>query len=106
MFAVIKSGGKQYKVAKDDVIEVEKLAAEAGKQVELKDVLMLSDAGKVEIGTPLVKGASVTAEVVKQARGPKVIVFKKRRRKNYRRKKGHRQDLMVLKITAIQRGQA
>ena len=104
MYAVIKTGGKQYKVAKDDVIEVERTGAEAGKTVELKDVLMLSDGGKVEIGAPLVKGASVKAEVVELSRGPKVIIFKKRRRKNYRRKKGHRQDLMVLKITAIQRG--
>jgi large subunit ribosomal protein L21 len=104
MFAVIKTGGKQYKVAKDDVIEVEKLDAAAGKTVELKDVLMLGEGGKVEIGQPLIKGASVKAEVVKQARGEKVIVFKKRRRKNYRRKKGHRQDLTVLKITAIARG--
>jgi large subunit ribosomal protein L21 len=104
MFAVIKTGGKQYKVAKDDVIEVERTGAEAGKTVELKDVLMLSDGGTVEIGAPLVKGASVKAEVVELSRGPKVIIFKKRRRKNYRRKKGHRQDLMVLKITAIQRG--
>ncbi len=104
MFAVIKTGGKQYKVAKDDVIEVERTGAEAGKSVEIKDVLMLSDGGKVEIGSPMLKGASVTAEVVELSRGPKVIIFKKRRRKNYRRKKGHRQDLMVLKITSIQRG--
>ncbi len=104
MFAVIKTGGKQYKVAKDDVLEVELLGAEAGKSVQLKDVLMLSDGGKVEIGAPLLKGASVTAEVVKQTRGPKVIIFKKRRRKNYRRKKGHRQDLTMIKITSISRG--
>lgn len=104
MFAVIKTGGKQYKVAKDDVIEVERTGAEAGKSVEIKDVLMLSDGGKVEIGSPLLKGASVKAEVVELSRGPKVIIFKKRRRKNYRRKKGHRQDLMVLKITSISRG--
>lgn len=105
MFAVIKTGGKQYKVAKDDVLEVELLdGGEAGKSVQLKDVLMLSDGGTVEIGAPLLKGASVTAEVVKQTRGPKVIIFKKRRRKNYRRKKGHRQDLTMIKITSIQRG--
>jgi large subunit ribosomal protein L21 len=104
MFAVIKTGGKQYRVAKDDVIAVEKLPAEAGASVELGEVLMLSDGGAVEIGAPLVKGAKVTAEVVEQTRGDKIIVFKKKRRKNYRRKKGHRQDLTVLKITAIQRG--
>jgi large subunit ribosomal protein L21 len=104
MFAVIKTGGKQYKVAKDDVIEVEKLPGAAGASVELGDVLMLSDGGKVEVGSPVLKGAKVSAEVVEQTRGDKIIVFKKKRRKNYRRKKGHRQDLTVLKITAIQRG--
>ncbi len=104
MFAVIKTGGKQYKVAKDDVIAVEKLAGEAGKSVEIKHVLMLSDGGKIELGKPMIAGASVRAEVVKQFRDDKVIVFKKRRRKNYRRKKGHRQELTMLKITAIQRG--
>ncbi len=101
MFAVIKTGGKQYKVAKDDVIEVEKIDLEAGKAVEFGEVLMLSDGGKVEVGAPFLAGAKVSAEVVKQTRGDKIIVFKKKRRKNYRRKKGHRQDLTVLKITAI-----
>ena len=103
MFAVIKTGGKQYKVAKDDVIEVEKIDLEAGKAVEFGEVLMLSDGGKVEVGAPFLVGAKVSAEVVKQTRGDKIIVFKKKRRKNYRRKKGHRQDLTVLKITAIAR---
>jgi large subunit ribosomal protein L21 len=103
MFAVIKTGGKQYKVAKDDVIEVEKIDLEAGKAVELGEVLMLSDGGTVEVGAPFLAGAKVSAEVVKQTRGDKIIVFKKKRRKNYRRKKGHRQDLTVLKITAIAR---
>lgn len=104
MFAVIKTGGKQYKVAKDDVIEVEKLPGEAGASVDLTEVLMLSDGGMVETGSPLLAGAKVSAEVVEQTRGDKIIVFKKRRRKNYRRKKGHRQDLTVLKITGISRG--
>lgn len=103
MFAVIKTGGKQYKVAKDDVIEVEKIDLEAGKAVELGNVLMLSDGGTVEVGAPFLAGAKVSAEVVEQTRGDKIIVFKKKRRKNYRRKKGHRQDLTVLKITAIAR---
>lgn len=103
MFAVIKTGGKQYKVAKDDVIEVEKLDVEPGKTVELAEVLMLSDGGAVEVGSPMLPGAKVSAEVVEQTRGDKIIVFKKKRRKNYRRKKGHRQDLTVLKITAIAR---
>jgi len=104
MFAVIKTGGKQYKVAKDDVIVVEKLDVEAGKSIDIAEVLMLSDGGKVEIGAPMLAGAKVSAEVVEQTRGAKIIVFKKKRRKNYRRKKGHRQNLTVLKITAIARG--
>jgi large subunit ribosomal protein L21 len=101
MFAVIRTGGKQYKVSSGDVIRVERLAGEAGQAVQLDEVLMLDDAGTTTVGTPLVAGAAVTAEVVAQDRGPKIIVFKKKRRKNYRRKKGHRQDLTVLRITDI-----
>ncbi len=101
MFAVIRTGGKQYKVAAGDVIKVEKLAGEAGASLTLDDVLMVSDAGKTTIGTPVVAGASVTATVVAQGRGEKVIVFKKKRRQNYRRKNGHRQDLTILRITDI-----
>lgn len=100
MFAIIETGGKQYKVAKDDVVRVEKLEAEAGKTVSLK-VLMVSDAGTTTIGSPEVKGASVSAEVVRHEKSDKVIVFKKKRRQNYRRKNGHRQNLTVLKITGI-----
>ena len=97
MFAVIKTGGKQYRVASGDVIKVEKLEAEAGATVTLDQVLMVD--GK--IGTPLVADATVSAEVIAQDRGPKIIVFKKKRRQNYRRKNGHRQDLTVLRITDI-----
>ncbi len=97
MFAVIQTGGKQYKVAQDDVIRVEKLAGEAGEQIVLDQVLMVGD----KIGAPLVAGATVTATVVAQARGEKVIVFKKRRRQNSRRKNGHRQDITILRITEI-----
>ncbi len=97
MFAVIETGGKQYKVAANDVIRVEKLAGNAGDKVTFDRVLMLDD----KIGAPLVAGASVTAEVIEQARTDRVIVFKKRRRQNYRRKKGHRQDVTVLRITGI-----
>ncbi len=97
MFAVIKTGGKQYKVAKNDVIVVEKLAGEAGETVTLDEVLMVGD----KIGAPTVAGASVSATVVDQTKGDKVIVFKKKRRQNYRRKKGHRQQLTVLRITDI-----
>ncbi len=102
MFAVIRTGGKQYKVASGDVIEVEKLEGEDGSTLTLDQVLMVFDGGNATVGTPLVAGATVTAELVRQARGPKIIIFKKKRRQNYRRKKGHRQDLTVLRITGIQ----
>jgi large subunit ribosomal protein L21 len=97
MFAVIKTGGKQYRVASGDVIKVEKLEGEAGSTITFDQVLMAGDT----IGTPLVAGAAVSAEVIAQDRGPKIIVFKKKRRQNYRRKNGHRQDLTVLRITEI-----
>ncbi len=100
MFAVIQTGGKQYKVAMDDVIRVEKLAGEAGSEVVLDQVLMVGD----KIGAPVVAGALVKATVVAQARGEKIIVFKKRRRQNSRRKNGHRQDLTILRITDISAG--
>ena len=97
MFAVIKTGGKQYKVTKDDVIIIERVAGEEGSKVNFAEVLMVGD----KVGTPLVDGASVTGEIVKQSRGEKVIVFKKRRRQGYKRKNGHRQELSVVKITDI-----
>jgi large subunit ribosomal protein L21 len=100
MFAVIRTGGKQYKVAKNDVLTVEKLAGEPGATIELGDVLMLGGASP-KTGTPTIAGASVAAEVLEQKRGEKVIIFKKRRRHNYRRKNGHRQELTVLRITDI-----
>jgi len=101
MFAVVKTGGKQYKVAEGDTIQVEKLPVEAGKTVELGEVLMLCDGGKVTTGTPFIAGASIVAEVLAQDRTGSLIVFKKKRRKNYRRKKHHRQFFTVLKIKAI-----
>ena len=101
MFAVIQTGGKQYKVAQNDVITVERLAGEAGTKIDFGDVLAISDGATLRVGSPVVPGALVTAEVVEQTRGPKVIVFKKRRRQNSRRKNGHRQDLTVLKITGV-----
>ena len=101
MFAVIKTGGKQYKVAKDEIIVVEKLDAETGKKVSFDDVLMCGEGAKVTVGEPLVKGAKVTGEVIEQRKGDKVIVFKKKRRQTYRRKKGHRQNETVVKITDI-----
>ncbi|MDD4616048.1 MAG: 50S ribosomal protein L21 [Alphaproteobacteria bacterium] len=101
MFAVVKTGGKQYKVAEGDIIQVEKLPGEANAKVELAEVLMVCDNGKVTVGSPLVKGASVSAEVVEQKRSAKLIVFKKKRRQNYRRRNNHRQEFTVLKITGI-----
>lgn len=101
MFAVVKTGGKQYKVAQGDVIQVEKLPVEAGKSVDLSEVLMVSDGAKTTFGTPMVAGAKVTAEVVSQNRTGKLIIFKKKRRQNYRRKNNQRQEYTVLKITAI-----
>ena len=100
MFAVIRTGGKQYKVAKDDVIAIERLDGDAGAKITFGEVLMLGgDAPKH--GAPLVSGASVFAEVVEQGKGEKVVAFKKRRRKNTHRKRGHRQHFTKVKITAI-----
>jgi large subunit ribosomal protein L21 len=101
MYALVKTGGKQYRVAKDDTILVERLAATEGEQVILNDVVMLGDGDKVTIGTPLVNGAAVSATVMRQTRGPKIIIFRRKRRKNHRRTQGHRQDLTLLKINDI-----
>ncbi len=101
MYAVVKTGGKQYRVAKDDVIKIERLPGEAGEIVTLHEVLMLGEGGDVKVGAPFIAGASVAGEIVEQARGDKIVIFKKRRRQNYRRKKGHRQLLTVLKVTDI-----
>ena len=101
MFAVIKTGGKQYKVAKDDIIIVEKLEAETGKAVSFKDVLACGAGSDVKVGEPLVKGAEVKGEVLEQRKGDKVMIFKKKRRQTYRRKRGHRQNETVVKITGI-----
>jgi len=101
MYAVIKTGGKQYRVAKDDIIEVELLDTPKGGSVTLDHVLLVGSAGGAKIGTPTVSGASVQATVLDQKKDDKIIVFKKKRRQNYRRKNGHRQNLTVLKITGI-----
>jgi len=101
MFAVIKTGGKQYSVAAEDTITVMTLAGEPGDKVTFDTVLMLVDGEATTVGAPLVAGATVSAEIVEQARGPKVIAFKKRRRKNSKRKRGHRQDLTIVRITGI-----
>jgi large subunit ribosomal protein L21 len=100
MYAVIKTGGKQYRVAKDDVLTVEKLSADKDGKLELTEVLMIAGSGDPKLGDAL-SGAKVLAELVEHTRGPKVIAFKKRRRKNSRRKRGHRQDLTTIRITSI-----
>jgi large subunit ribosomal protein L21 len=97
MIAVIRTGGKQYTVAAEETHEIERIEGEAGAQIEFTDVLMVGD----KVGKPTVAGAKVVASIVKQARGPHLIVFKKRRRQNSRRKNGHRQDLTVVKIEQI-----
>ena len=106
MFAVVRTGGKQYRVSKDDVIKVERLEGEPGAEIELDQVLMLDDGKSSTVGSPLVDGARVAATVLDQTRADKIIVFKKKRRKNYRRKHGHRQHQTVLRITDILAGGA
>ncbi len=101
MFAVIKTSGKLYRVAADDVIAVARLEGEAGSAVTFDSVTMLSDAAGVQIGTPIIAGLTVTGEVVEHKRTPKVIAFKKRRRQNSKRKRGHRQDYTLVRITAV-----
>ena len=101
MYALVKTGGKQYRVSKNDTILVERIAAEEGAEVILYDIVMLGDGDKVTIGNPKVDGAAVRATVVRQTRGPKIIIFRRKRRKNHRRTQGHRQDLTLLKINEI-----
>ena len=101
MYAVIKTGGKQYRVAADEVLTIEKVAGDAGAKVEFTEVLMLGGAGEAKLGKPTVAGAKVVAEVVEQGRAAKVIAFKKRRRKNSRRKRGHRQHQTTVRIKEI-----
>ena len=101
MFAVIKTGGKQYTVHENDVLWVEKLDAEPGTSIVLDEVLMMSDGKNVTVGKPTIAGETIKATVIEQMRDRKVIIFKKKRRHNYRRKKGHRQHLTVLKIEKI-----
>ena len=102
MFAIIKTGGKQYKIKENDTILVEKIKNKKGDKIDIKDVLLLSiDEKNIKIGTPILKGISVKAEILEQKKNKKVTVFKKKRRKNYRKKNGHRQELTVLKILKI-----
>jgi large subunit ribosomal protein L21 len=97
MYAVIKTGGKQDKVTSNDVIKIEKIAGDAGSEVVFNEVLAMGE----NVGTPLVAGASVKGKIVKQAKDAKIIVFKKKRRQNYRRKNGHRQNITIVKITDL-----
>lgn len=101
MYAVIRTGGKQYKVAPNDVIVVEKLMVDKGAMVQFDEVLMVGGDGKASVGAPLVAGAVVTARVLDQGKADKIIVFKKKRRQNYRRKRGHRQHETTLRIAGI-----
>ena len=101
MYAIIQTGGKQYKVQNGDIINVERLAGKAGDKITLSDILMTGGNGATTLGSPLVKGASATAEILDQIRGEKVKIFKKKRRHNYRRTKGHRQYFTVIRITEL-----
>lgn len=101
MYAVIKTGGKQYRVAPGDKLKVETLAVDVGQQVTLSDVLTVSDGSNVRVGTPLVSGASVTATVLAHGRHPKITIFKMKRRKHYAKSGGHRQNFTELRIDAI-----
>lgn len=102
MYAVVRTGGKQYRVAQGDVVRVERLAGQVGDKVTLSEVLFVGSNGEVKIGTPTVAGVKVTAEIVDQGRAKKILVFKKKRRKSYSRQRGHRQHLTTVKIVEIQ----
>ena len=101
MYAIIETGGKQYRVAEGDVLTVEKLAVEDGTQVELDKVLLLSKDGDVQVGAPYIEGAKVFGEVVESGKGKKVIIFKYKSKKDYRKKQGHRQPYTMIKITSL-----
>jgi large subunit ribosomal protein L21 len=103
-YAVIRTGGKQYRVEPGDVIRVEKLDGEAGTEIEFKEVLATGDGSAVRIGAPLVDGATVKAKVLEQGRAKKILVYKKKRRKNYRRRMGHRQSFTAVRVTQIETG--
>jgi large subunit ribosomal protein L21 len=100
-YAVIRTGGKQYRVAPGEIVRVERLAGEVGAPVEFAEVLLTADDAAVRVGTPLVEGVRVRAEIVAQGRARKILVYKKKRRKNYRRRRGHRQSITTLRVTEI-----
>lgn len=101
MYAVVKTGGKEYRISQGDVIRVEKIEGKVGDQVTLKDILMVSQEGQVRLGNPLVTDAVITGEIVQQVRGKKVLIYKMKRRKNYRRTKGHRQTYTYIRVNDI-----
>tara|TARA_B100001765_G_C19403461_1_gene293379 strand:+ start:339 stop:719 length:381 start_codon:yes stop_codon:yes gene_type:complete len=101
MFAVVKTGGKQYKIKENDIILVEKLSGKEGTSINLNEILLISNEKETKIGTPLLKGFDVKAKVLEQKKSKKIIVFKKKRRKNYKKKSGHRQNLTAIKIIKI-----
>jgi large subunit ribosomal protein L21 len=102
MYAVVQTGAKQYRVSQGDTLEVERIATEKGAEVVFDQVLLIAEGDKIQVGTPMLAGAKVTGEVVEHKRGPKLIAFKMRRREGYHRKMGHRQELTVVKVRAIQ----
>lgn len=104
MFAVVRTGGKQYRVEQGSILEIEKLPGDVGQTVSLDDVLLVADGSNTSIGKPTVKGASVQAQIIEQKKAPKVIIFKKIRRHGYHKKQGHRQQLTRVKVTEIHAG--
>ncbi len=104
-YAVIRSGGKQYRVSPGDTVRLEKLTGEPGASFAFEEVLLASGDGGIQIGKPLISGFKVMGEIVRHERARKILVFKKKRRKNYRRKQGHRQHLTVVRVTGFERGQ-
>ncbi len=101
MFAIISSGGKQYKVSENTILTVNKLNGSAGESIEINDVLFASDGKEFTVGEPLINGAKVNLEIIKQDRDRKILIFKKKRRKNFRRKNGHRQDMTFLQVKSL-----
>ena len=101
MHAVVKTGGKEYRISKGDVIRVEKMDGKVGDQVTMKDILMVSDEGQVQVGNPLLANAMITGEIVQQVKGEKILTYKMKRRKNYRRTKGHRQTYTYIRVNEI-----
>jgi large subunit ribosomal protein L21 len=101
MYALIQTGGKQYQVKKDDVLNIERMPANDSENIDLTEVLLINDGEKITIGKPYIDGAKVVLQIIEETRGEKIIVFKKKRRQNYRRKNGHKQDLLRVKIIDI-----